>query len=61
MKIEFDPAKRADTLEARGIDMADAGEVFEGTTLTFEDDCYDYGETRYITVGFLSERMVILA
>lgn len=38
MKIEFDPAKRLATIEARGIDMADAGKVFGGTTLTVNDD-----------------------
>jgi len=60
MKVEFDAAKRAGTLEQRGLDMARAGEVFEGTTLTIEDDRMDYRETRYITIGFLDERMVVL-
>ena len=36
------------------------GEVFDGATLTIEDDRMDYGETRYITIGFLNERMVVL-
>lgn len=60
MKVEFDEAKRAGTLEQRGLDMARAGEVFDGATLTIEDDRMDYGETRYITIGFLDERMVVL-
>ena len=60
MKVEFDAAKRAETLEQRGLDMARAAEVFDGTTLTIEDDRIDYGETRYITIGFLDERMVVL-
>jgi uncharacterized DUF497 family protein len=60
MKVEFDAAKRAGTLEQRGLDMARAGEVFDGASLTVEDDRMDYGETRYITVGFLDERMVVL-
>ena len=60
MKVEFDAAKRAGTLEQRGLDMARAGEVLEGATLTIEDDRMDYGETRYITIGFLDERMVVL-
>jgi len=60
MKVEFDAAKRAGTLEQRGLDMARAGEVFEGATLTIEDDRMDYRETRYITIGFLDERMVVL-
>ena len=60
MKVEFDAAKRAGTLEQRGLDMARAGEVFDGASLTVEDDRMDYGETRYITIGFLDERMVVL-
>jgi uncharacterized DUF497 family protein len=60
MKVEFDAAKRAGTIEQRGLDMARAGEVFDGASLTVEDDRMDYGETRYITVGFLDERMVVL-
>ena len=60
MVVEFDAAKRDATLEARGLDMARAGEVFAGATLTVEDDRQDYGEDRFITIGFLDERMVIL-
>ncbi|MBF9052434.1 BrnT family toxin [Roseobacter sp. HKCCD9010] len=61
MKIEYDPAKRQTTLEARGLDMAQAGEVFEDARITVEDDRRDYGETRNITIGFLGGRMVVVA
>lgn len=60
MKIEFDPAKRQATLDHRGLDMARAGEVFDGVTLTIEDDRADYGEPRFITIGKLEGRMVVL-
>lgn len=60
MRIEFDEAKRSATFEARGIDMARAGEVLTGATLTVEDDRHDYGENRRITIGFLDARMVVL-
>ena len=40
--------------------MAQAGDVFVGETLTVEDDRRDYGEDRFITVGFLDETMVVL-
>ena len=58
MLIEFDAAKCADTLSAR--DMARAGEVFAGATLTVEDDRRDYGEDRFIAIGFLDGAMVVL-
>ena len=32
--------------------MARAEEVLAGTTLTVEDDRRDYGEDRFITIGF---------
>ena len=60
MTIEFDEAKRAATLEARGLDMARAGEVLTGATLTVKDDRQDYGEDRFITIGFLDDVMVAL-
>ena len=60
MRIEFDEAKRAATLKARGLDMARAPLVFAGATLTVEDDRHDYGEVRYITIGFLDDTMVVI-
>ena len=60
MEIEFDAAKRHATLLARKLDFKDAGKVFAGPTLTVEDDRMDYGEARYITIGRLSGRMVVL-
>ena len=61
MRIDYDPAKRSTTLRDRGLDMAAAGDIFDGATITVEDDRQDYGETRYITVGFLAGRMVFVA
>ncbi|MGL6210690.1 MAG: BrnT family toxin [Paracoccaceae bacterium] len=40
--------------------MADAGLVFQGPTLTFEDERADYGEPRFISIGYLSTRMVFI-
>jgi uncharacterized DUF497 family protein len=60
MPVEFDPAKRQATLDHRGLDMARAGEVFSGATITIEDDRQDYGEVRFITVGRLDGRMVVM-
>ncbi len=40
--------------------MARAGGVFAGDTLTVVDDRRNYGEIRFITIGFLDGRMVVL-
>ena len=60
MRITFDPIKRGRTLAERGLDFAQAKEVFAGKTFTREDDRFDYGEDRWITVGLLDQRMVVV-
>lgn len=60
MRIEFDPAKCRHTMDTRGLDMNRAVDVFAGPTLTVTDDRRDYGETRFITIGRLDERMVVM-
>lgn len=60
MKVAFDPAKREWTLRERGLDFADATAVFAGPTFTFEDDRFDYPEVRFVTVGLLAGRMIVL-
>ena len=61
MKIEFDPSKRVRTLQERGVDMARADKVFEDAHITFADIRFEYGENRWITIGHLDGRMVVLA
>ncbi len=60
MRVTFNKAKRDKTLEERGLDFADAKEVFAGRTFDQADDREDYGEERTITVGHLQDRMVIV-
>jgi uncharacterized DUF497 family protein len=59
VKIELDDGERDQTLHERGLDMARASEIFSGATLTVADDRRDYGEDRFITIGFLDARMVV--
>jgi uncharacterized DUF497 family protein len=61
MEIEFDTAKRETILAERRIDMSRAQEVFAGPIWTLVDDREDYGEARYMTYGYLDQRMVFLA
>ncbi len=53
MNFEWDEAKRIANLRKHGIDFIDLAVVFDGETLTLEDDRYDYGEQRLITFGLL--------
>jgi uncharacterized protein len=58
--ISFDPAKRAKVLDERGLDFADATLVFDGEVATAIDDRHDYGEDRYLTAGYLNDRLVVV-
>ena len=58
MDIAFDPAKRAKTLQERGLDFADAAEVFAGDHTAAPDDRFDYGEDRFVSIGMLRGRAV---
>jgi uncharacterized protein len=60
MEISFDPAKRARTLRERGLDFMDAPEVLTGVRIQQKDDRFEYGEVRFMTIGFLKKRMVIV-
>nr|VFJ59566.1 MAG: hypothetical protein BECKFW1821A_GA0114235_10926 [Candidatus Kentron sp. FW]VFJ68850.1 MAG: hypothetical protein BECKFW1821B_GA0114236_11546 [Candidatus Kentron sp. FW] len=60
MSIEFDSAKRDRTLKERGLDFARCAEMFAGHHFTAEDTHNIYGEKRYITVGKLDNRMLIV-
>lgn len=41
--------------------MAEASAIFETEILTVEDDRMDYGEARFVTVGYLNARMMFVA
>jgi uncharacterized protein len=58
MRVTYDPRKRAKTLRERGIDFDDARIVFTGRAVTIEDARFDYGERRYLTYGYLRNRLV---
>jgi uncharacterized DUF497 family protein len=60
VKIAFDKAKRDKTLSERGLDFADAPKLFSGRHKTVKDDRRDYGEDRFITIGHLAGRLVVL-
>ncbi len=59
MLISFDPAKREQTLRDRGLDMAEAAEIFAGPTLIIPDKRQEYGENRFIAFGQIFGRLVV--
>lgn len=60
MKITFDPEKRQRTLETRGLDFADAAAIFQSRHISQLDDRKEYGEKRFITYGYIGNRIVAM-
>jgi uncharacterized protein len=60
MQISFDPAKNERNIQERGLPFALAAEFdFDGAVIAV-DDRRDYGETRYVALGLLHERVHVL-
>jgi uncharacterized protein len=60
MKLSWDEAKRQYTLDERGLDFANAADVFVGDTFTSEDFRFDYGENRFISFGHINSRLCVV-
>jgi uncharacterized DUF497 family protein len=58
MEYEWDEEKRLANVRKHGIDFIDIPNVFDGDTLTVEDDRYSYGEQRFVTFGLLQGRLI---
>ena len=61
MKFEWDENKRKLNIKKHSIDFEDAKRVFEGISLTFQDNRFDYGQQRFITIGLLYEIVIVIA
>ena len=51
MRFEWDEAKRQSNIQKHGIDFVGIEKALAGITLTILDDRFDYGESRFITLG----------
>lgn len=60
MRFEWSERKRLINLSKHGLDFRDAHKVFEAPMLVAEDDREDYGEDRWIGIGMLEGRVVIV-
>ncbi|MBI5438483.1 MAG: BrnT family toxin [Nitrosomonadales bacterium] len=62
MRYSYDPKKKAANLKKHGLNFDDARGVIESAqTVTFEDQRFDYGEARFLTLGLLHGVVVIIA
>jgi len=61
MEYEWDEAKTRSNFTKHGLRFEDAEQVFAGKCVTFEDDRFDYGQQRLVTLGLLAGRVVVIA
>jgi uncharacterized DUF497 family protein len=60
VKFEWDAEKNAENIRKHGFDFADTWEIFELPMLVSPDKRQSYEEDRFIGVGFLRQRIVVL-
>ena len=60
LRLDWDETKRESNIRKHGIDFIDVGKIFEGYTVTILEDI-DYGENRFVTLGLLSGRVVVVS
>jgi uncharacterized DUF497 family protein len=60
MDFEWDEDKRLANVRKHSIDFVDASTIFEGDTLTLEDDRFDYDELRLVTLGLYEGRVIVV-
>jgi uncharacterized protein len=57
MLYTWDEHKRLLILRDRLLDFADAHQIFDGVHIDIPDERFDYGESRFVTFGFLAGRI----
>jgi uncharacterized DUF497 family protein len=60
MQFEWDKKKRLSNIRKHGIDFADVPAIFELDTVTVIDDRFEYGKTRYQTLGLLKSHVILV-
>jgi uncharacterized protein len=60
VRFEWDEAKNRENILKHGLDFVDAWEIFEAPMMTNLDRREEYGERRWIGVGFLKNFIVVV-
>jgi uncharacterized protein len=58
--LEWDEEKRLKTMRERSLDFAYCVEVFARPHVTVCDERQDYGELRFISIGMVARRIVVI-
>ena len=60
MQFEWDEAKNLENIRKHEIDFADVPAMFDGEMLIELDDRFDYGEDRWLGIGFLGSGIAVV-
>lgn len=60
MKFEWDEEKNRENVEKHGLSFTDASEIFAAPMLAAPDTRQDYGEDRWVAIGFLKNFVVVV-
>jgi uncharacterized DUF497 family protein len=61
VKFEWDEEKNKENIRKHELDFAAASEIFDAPMLTKLDTREDYGESRWIGIGFLKNFIAVVA
>jgi uncharacterized DUF497 family protein len=61
MNYEWDEQKRQINVIKHAIDFIDIPELFDGAVVIIPDERFDYGENRFIVIGFLKSQVLVVA
>lgn len=59
MLIQFDPDLQAEILQRQGLDLARAGEMFDGLMLTLRQQSASTAGVRCVSIGWLDGRIIV--
>ena len=60
MRVHFDPEKNERNIRERGLSFEFAKDFSFESALVLVDDRREYGEARYVALGYLAERLHVL-
>ena len=60
VEFQWNEMKSRENLRKHGLCFEDASGIFEGETVTFLDNRIEYGEKRYVTLGALGGRVIVI-
>jgi len=58
--FEWDESKNKTNISERDLDFADARQIFDAPMLVKIDNRKDYGEERFVGIGFLKNLVVVI-